>query len=92
LIARYGVGHFAAGFSMNDFRWRHFRGEVILWAVRWYCKYGVSYRNLEDVLCERGVDVDHNDLSFVSTLCAGDGKAPTLLLEATVDVAQPAGR
>jgi transposase, IS6 family len=27
--------------------------------VRWYCKYGVSYRNLEDMLCERGVDVDH---------------------------------
>ncbi|MCA0343549.1 IS6 family transposase, partial [Rhizobium leguminosarum bv. viciae] len=26
---------------MSDFKWRHFQGEVILWAVRWYCRYGV---------------------------------------------------
>ena len=24
----------------------HFQGEIILWAVRWYCKYGISYLNL----------------------------------------------
>jgi len=35
---------------------------VILWAVRWYCKYGISYRNLEEMLEERGVDVDHTTL------------------------------
>ena len=29
------------------FRWRHFAGEIILWAVRWYCRYGISYRELE---------------------------------------------
>lgn len=33
----------------NDFKWRHFQGEVILWAVRWYCKYGISYRDLVKV-------------------------------------------
>lgn len=44
---------------MNDFKWRHFRGEIILWAVRWYCKYGISYRELEEMMAERGVDVDH---------------------------------
>lgn len=43
---------------MSDFKWRHFEGTVILWAVRWYCKYGISYRNLEEMLDERGVDVD----------------------------------
>ena len=43
----------------SDFKWRHFRGEIILWAVRWYCKYAVSYSNLEEMLCERGVEVDH---------------------------------
>jgi hypothetical protein len=32
----------AAGFSMNDDKWRHFRGDVILWAVRWYCKCGCA--------------------------------------------------
>ncbi|MBM3601745.1 MAG: IS6 family transposase, partial [Alphaproteobacteria bacterium] len=29
----------------SDFKGRHFRGEVILWAVRWYCRYGISYRD-----------------------------------------------
>ncbi|MCT9480559.1 IS6 family transposase, partial [Acinetobacter baumannii] len=27
---------------MNAFHGRHFQGEIILWAVRWYCKYGIS--------------------------------------------------
>ena len=43
----------------HDFNWRHFRGEIILWAVRWCCGYGVSYRDLEEMLEERGVSVDH---------------------------------
>ncbi len=38
------------------------RGEVILWAVRWYCRYGISYRELEEMLCEHGVDVDHSTI------------------------------
>ena len=46
----------------TDFKWRHYRGEVILWAVRWYCRYGISYRELEEMLCERGVDVDHTTI------------------------------
>ncbi len=62
MTARSGVDFFAAGFSMNDFKWRHFRGDVILWAVRWYCKYGISYRDLETMLCERGVNVDHTTI------------------------------
>jgi transposase-like protein len=37
----------------------HFVGEIILWAVRWYCKYGISYRELEEMMEERGVDLDH---------------------------------
>ncbi len=31
-------------------------------AVRWYCKYGVSYRDLETMLAERGVSVDHSTI------------------------------
>ncbi len=45
-----------------DFKWRHYRGEVILWAVRWYCRYGISYRELEEMLAERGVEVDHTTI------------------------------
>ncbi len=40
---------------MNPFHGRHFQGEIILWAVRWYCKYGISYRELQEMLAERGV-------------------------------------
>lgn len=47
---------------MNDFKGRHFEGAVILWAVRWYCRYGVSYRDLETMLGERGVSVDHSTI------------------------------
>ena len=41
---------------MSAFKWRQFAGEVILWAVRWYCRYGISYRELEEMLGERGVE------------------------------------
>lgn len=47
---------------MSDFKWRHFRGEIILGCVRWYCKYGISYRDLEEMMEERGIDVDHSTI------------------------------
>ena len=36
-----------------------FLPEVILLAVRWYLRYGLSYRDLEELLAERGIQVDH---------------------------------
>ena len=36
-----------------------FPPEVILLAVRWYLRYGLSYRDLEELLAERGINVDH---------------------------------
>src|SRR4051794_13078511 len=33
--------------------------EVILLAVRWYLRFGLSYRDLEELLAERGIEVDH---------------------------------
>jgi hypothetical protein len=42
---------------VSDFKGRHFRGEIVLWAVRWYCRYGISYRDLEQMMAERGVSV-----------------------------------
>ena len=47
---------------MNDFKGRHFGGEIVLWAVRWYCRYAVSYRDLETMMTERGVAVDHSTI------------------------------
>ena len=46
----------------GEFKWRHFAGELILLCVRWYCKYGISYRDLEEMMAERGVAVDHTTL------------------------------
>ena len=43
---------------MSEFKGRHFRGEIVLWAVRWHCRYAVSYRDLEAMMTERGVAVD----------------------------------
>jgi hypothetical protein len=36
-----------------------FPGEMIVLAVRWYLRYGLSYRDIEELLAERGVEVDH---------------------------------
>ena len=41
------------------FKWHHFHGEVILQCVRWYCKYGISNRDLEEMMEERGVAINH---------------------------------
>jgi IS6 family transposase len=47
---------------MSEFKWRHFEGGIILWAVRWYCRYGISYRDLEQMMGERGAPVDHSTI------------------------------
>ena len=41
------------------FRGFRFPAEVILWAVRWYLQFPISYRELERMLADRGVVVDH---------------------------------
>ena len=41
------------------FKGRQFTSEVILWAVRWYLQFPISYRDLELMLRDRGVPVDH---------------------------------
>jgi transposase, IS6 family len=39
--------------------WLRFPREVIAVAARWYLRYGLSYRDVEELLAERGVTVDH---------------------------------
>jgi IS6 family transposase len=46
----------------KDFKGRQFTAEVILWAVRWYLMFPISYRDLELMLQDRGVAVDHTTL------------------------------
>lgn len=44
------------------FKGRQFTAEVILWAVRWYLMFPISYRDLELMLQERGVDIAHTTI------------------------------
>src|SRR3954452_8228269 len=46
----------------RSFKGRQFTAEVILWAVRWYLMFPISYRDLELMLADRGVEVDHTTL------------------------------
>ena len=45
--------------NSDPFKWRHFEGEIILLCVRWYLRYALSYRDLEEMMQERGLSVDH---------------------------------
>ncbi len=46
----------------DPFKWKHFQKEVILHCVRWYLRYSLSYRNLEEMMLERGLEVDHTTI------------------------------
>jgi hypothetical protein len=48
---------------MLDFKGSQFEREIILWGVRWYVAYPISYRQLEEMMGERGVTVDHSTLN-----------------------------
>jgi IS6 family transposase len=43
----------------SPFKWRHYAPDIILLCVRWYCRYQLSYRDLEEMMHERGLSIDH---------------------------------
>src|SRR3954462_13272191 len=50
----------------QPFKARQFTAEVILWAVRWYLMFPISYRDLELMLLDRGVEVDHTTIFVIA--------------------------
>jgi transposase, IS6 family len=48
--------------QQDPFKWRHFESEIILLCVRWYLRYALSYRDLEEMMLERGLQVDHTTI------------------------------
>ncbi len=46
----------------SPFKWRHFEAGIILLCVRWYLRYSLSYRDLEEMMLERGLHVDHTTI------------------------------
>lgn len=45
-----------------QFKGRQFPKDVILTAVRWYLTYPLSYRQVKELLSERGIQVDHTTI------------------------------
>ena len=41
------------------FKRRHFDAEIIVLCVRWYLRYPLSFRQLEEIMSERNLSVDH---------------------------------
>ena len=48
---------------MISFNGRHFNQDMILQAVRWYLAYSLSYRDIEEIMAERGFEVDHSTVN-----------------------------
>ena len=48
---------------MISFKWRHFQQESIMLVVRWYLTYSLSYRDIEEMMLERGIKVDHSTIN-----------------------------
>ena len=46
----------------KEFRYRHFIPEVILQCLGWYLRYPISYRQLAEMVSERGIIVDHTTI------------------------------
>ena len=46
----------------NPFKWRHYEASIILLCVRWYLRYALSYRDLAEMMTERGLSVVHTTI------------------------------
>lgn len=46
----------------NLFKWRHYESEIIHLCVRWYLRYALGYRDLEEIMRERNLTVDHTTI------------------------------
>jgi transposase-like protein len=53
---------FPKGEPKKDFKWKHFKPEIILTSIRWYVAYPLSYRKLEKMLKERVLEEDHSSI------------------------------
>ena len=48
---------------MISFKGHHFKDVIILLSVRWYLAYPLSDRHIEELMAERGVDIDHSTIN-----------------------------
>jgi len=66
----------------NLFKWRHYESDIILLCVRWRLRYALSYRDLEEMMNERGLSLDHTTIyRSRSGICSGTGEKNSSSLE-----------
>tara|TARA_R110002095_G_scaffold204792_1_gene187713 strand:+ start:1937 stop:2284 length:348 start_codon:yes stop_codon:yes gene_type:complete len=62
-ILRYNAPVCKQELPMVSFSGRHYPKFIILQCVRWYVAYALSYRNIEEMMGERGFEIDHATLN-----------------------------
>ncbi len=50
--------------TMNHFKGKQFQQDVIIVAVGYYLRYNLSYREVQEILYDRGINVSYDDLSL----------------------------
>jgi putative transposase len=53
----------AINMARISFKGKHFNKDMILMSIRWYVGYALSYRDIEELMAERGVEVDHSTIN-----------------------------
>jgi IS6 family transposase len=48
--------------TLNFFKWKHYEADIILLTVRWYLKYSLSYRDITEMMSERGLHISHTTI------------------------------
>ncbi|OSY06480.1 hypothetical protein BTJ48_03353 [Bacillus mycoides] len=48
--------------KQNLFKWKHYQPDIILLTVRWYLRYNLSFRNLVEMMEERGLSLAHTTI------------------------------
>src|SRR5712691_4688049 len=51
------------------FRGWHFEDQIVVLCVRWYLRYSLSYRDLEEMMAERNLGVDHSTIACCVLRC-----------------------
>ncbi|PEL77353.1 IS6 family transposase, partial [Bacillus pseudomycoides] len=46
----------------NWFKWKHYQPDIILQTVRWYLRYNLSFRDLVEMMAERGLSIAHTTI------------------------------
>jgi hypothetical protein len=82
--------------NKNLFKGRQFTAEIIVWAVRWYLQFPISYRDLERMFSDRGIQVDHTTMfRWIQAFASGRGSAendPTRTLIPVAPECRPESR